>query len=380
MRLLFVTSSFARFDGDPTAAAGLGVYQLVRELGKHVSGTVITPAQPGAPEQERLGGMVVRRISPERPAVALHQAKDPRHLMRAYRVDRAMKRAARYIAPLHDVAHGHWAFPGGAAVTRLDIPSVVVCLGTDVHKYSRMPLFRSAFKEVVTRASANIAMDPGGKARIEEVSGREAFFIPNAVPLEDIALGDAPAGKHLAWVGRMSPEKGPDVMIRAFAIAHARDPELTLTMMGDGGEMTAVRALAGSLGVADAIDFRGAVHNNEVLDCYMTSALVVVSSRSEGMPASSLEALATGRPVVATDVGGLRGLLEGGGGLTVPPDDPPALAEAIALALGRRWDPEFLRSQVEHASVAAVAKTYLEIYSQIAGSRGLAGRAPSVAM
>lgn len=380
MRLLFVTSSFARFDGDPTAAAGLGVYQLVRELGKHVSGTVITPAQPGAPEQERLGGMVVRRISPERPAVALHQAKNPRHLMRAYRVDRAMKRAARYIAPLHDVAHGHWAFPGGAAVTRLDIPSVVVCLGTDVHKYSRIPLFRSAFKEVVTRASANIAMDPGGKARIEEVSGREAFLIPNAVPLEDIALGDAPTGKHLAWVGRMSPEKGPDVMVRAFAIAHARDPELMLTMMGDGGEMTAVCALADSLGVADAIDFRGAVHNDEVLDCYSTAALVVVSSRSEGLPASSLEALATGRPVVATEVGGLRGLLEGGGGLTVPPDDPPALAEAIALALGRTWDPAFLRSQVEHASVAAVAKAYLEIYSQIAGSRGLAGRAPSVAV
>ena len=380
MRVLFVTSSFARFDGDPTAAAGLGVYQLVRELGKHISGTVITPAQPGAPEQERLGGMLVRRIAPERPTAALHQSKDPRHLLRAYRVDRAMKRAARYIAPLHDVAHGHWAFPGGAAVTRLDIPSVVVCLGTDVHKYSRMPLFRSAFKEVVTRASVNIAMDPGGKARIEEVSGREAFFIPNAVPLEDIALGEAPTGKHLAWVGRMSPEKGPDVMVRAFAIARARDPELRLTMMGDGGEMTAVRALADSLGVADAIDFRGAVHNDEVLDCYATSALVVVSSRSEGLPASSLEALATGRPVVATDVGALRGLLEGGGGLTVPPDDPPALAEAIALALGRTWDPAFLRSQVEHASVAAVTKTYLEIYSQIAGSRGLATRASSVAV
>ncbi len=365
MRLLFVTSSFARFDGDPTAAAGLGVYQLVRELGKHVSGTVITPAQEGAPSTERLGGMVVRRIAPERPLGALHQSNHPSHLLRTYRVDRAMKRTARSLAPLHDVAHGHWAFPAGAAVARLDIPSAVVCLGTDVHRYSYMPVFKTMFKNVVTRASANIAMDAGAQARIEEVSGREAYCIPNAVPLESIPLAAPASGKGIAWVGRMSPEKGPDVMVRAFALAHARDPELRLTMMGDGALMGAIRDLAGSLGVTDAVEFLGAVHNQQVLENYVDAAVVVVSSRSEGLPASALEALAMGRPVVATDVGGLRKLLSGGGGITVPSDDPNALSDAIVGAVDRSWDPNFLRTQVEHASVAAVTRTYLDIYERI---------------
>lgn len=365
MRLLFVSSSFARFDGDPNAAAGLGVYQLVRELGKHVSGTVITPAQPGAPEHERLGGIVVQRISPERPSGALHQSNHPSHLLRAYRVDRAMKRAARALAPLHDVAHGHWAFPGGAAVVGLDLPSAVVCLGTDVHRYSYMPVFKKLFKNVVARASANIAMDAGAQARIEEVSGRAAYCIPNAVPLENIPLGPPAPGKQIAWVGRMSPEKGPDVMVRAFALALARDPELRLTMMGDGAEMGPVRALAQSLGVIEAIDFRGSVHNDQVLEAYLEAAVVVVSSRSEGLPASALEALAIGRPVVATDVGGLRKLLAGGGGITVPAEDPAALSAAIAEAVGRTWDPATLRAEVEHASVAAVTRTYLDIYERI---------------
>lgn len=364
MRLLFATSSFAAYDGDPSAAAGLGVYQLVRELGKHIEGTVVTPAREDGGGEETLGGMRIRWIPPARPVAALHSSRDPRHLMRAYGVHRAMVRETARLAPSHDVAHGHWAFPAGYAVARLGIPSVCVCLGTDVHRYSRLPLFAGMFREVVTGTTVNIAMDPRAVSRIEEVSGRPARYVPNAVPLEDIPMGEEPDGAGIAWVGRMSPEKGPDVMIRAFADAVARDDRLTLTMMGDGPLMDDTRQLAATLGVADRVTFTGPVDNSEVLGAYRRSRMMVVSSRSEGLPAAALEALATGRPVVATAVGGLPEFLAPGGGITVPSEDHVALADAIVRAAARPWDPAFLRSQVERASVSAVVRTYLDIYRE----------------
>ncbi len=258
-------------------------------------------------------------MDPERPAAALHQLSGPSHILAAYRVDRALKKTAKALESSHDLAHGHWAFPGGSAVTRLNIPSVVVCLGTDVHKYSRLPYFKSEFRRVVTTATANISMDPKAKARIEEVSGREAYYIPNAIPFEDIPVITAPpTGGRITWVGRMSPEKGPDVMVRAFAVAQARNRNLTLTMIGDGPNFDEVASLVRDLGVTDVVDMVGGIPNREVLEAYRSSHVVVISSRSEGLPASALEALATGIPVVSTDVGGLPQLLERGGGLGRP--------------------------------------------------------------
>jgi glycosyltransferase involved in cell wall biosynthesis len=89
-------------------------------------------------------------------------------------------------------------------------------------------------------------------------------------------------------------------------------------------------------------------------------------SRNEGCPNVILEALASGKPVVASRVGGIPELLtDGENGYLVPSEDPAALAGALAKALERRWDPEALRATVTFLSWDAVALTYQTILGEV---------------
>ncbi len=135
------------------------------------------------------------------------------------------------------------------------------------------------------------------------------------------------------YVGRLVPIKNLALLLAAFAEMSREHPSAMLVVVGDGGERPALEALAVQLGVGDCVRFAGwqrslsAIHGG--LDA------VVISSRSEGVPVSLVEAMAAGRPVVATRVGGIVDLVEHGAtGLLVAPDDVGALAEAMKGVLG----------------------------------------------
>jgi glycosyltransferase involved in cell wall biosynthesis len=89
-------------------------------------------------------------------------------------------------------------------------------------------------------------------------------------------------------------------------------------------------------------------------------------SRNEGCPNVILEALASGKPVVASRVGGIPELLtDGENGYLVPAEDPASLARALAQALARDWDPEALRASVEFLSWDTVALTYQKLLGEV---------------
>lgn len=159
-------------------------------------------------------------------------------------------------------------------------------------------------------------------------------------------------------------------LLRAFAIAHERVPELRLVAVGDGPERGRHRQLADQLGLADAATFLPAT--TKVLDLMAESDLLVVASDFEGQPMVVMEAMALGLPVVATAVGRVPELVTPGEGHIVPPADTEALATAI---VDMASNPEIREQMGVRARVAShvwtldqVIDAHLDLYDAMLAS------------
>jgi glycosyltransferase involved in cell wall biosynthesis len=134
-------------------------------------------------------------------------------------------------------------------------------------------------------------------------------------------------------VARQEPEKGVDVLIAAFPQVVAAYPEAVLALVGAGTQMPANKAAAAAAGVRERVEFMGVLSNPA--PAIAAGDAVVLPSRREGLPVVVLEAFALARPVIATRVGGTPDVVrDGDTGWLVPPEDPPALADALLAAAG----------------------------------------------
>lgn len=176
---------------------------------------------------------------------------------------------------------------------------------------------------------------------------------PPPLPPEERAaaraeLALAPSARLVAGVGHMCPRKGFDLLIDAFAAADVPGSELLI--VGAGPMEGALRARAAALGLRERVHWAG--FRDDVPRILGACDLFVLCSRNEGMANSMLEAMASGTPIVATGVSGVRealGAHDGrpAAGWIVPPGDPAAMAEAIGAALR---NPEVARACAQEAS------------------------------
>jgi glycosyltransferase involved in cell wall biosynthesis len=133
-------------------------------------------------------------------------------------------------------------------------------------------------------------------------------------------------------VGRLSPEKRVDLFLRAAAQVLSRVPESRFLVVGGGEPRGDLKALASSLGLGARAIFTGA--RSDVAALLAAMDLLVLASDFEGLPNSVMEAMAAGRPVVATDLGGCRELVSPGEtGFLVPTGSAHALGEKMAAIL-----------------------------------------------
>jgi glycosyltransferase involved in cell wall biosynthesis len=133
----------------------------------------------------------------------------------------------------------------------------------------------------------------------------------------------------VGWFGRMTEIKKADDLLRSFARLKLERPDAELLLVGDGPLAGRLHALAGRLGVGDSAHFVG--FQEDVAPLYAASDVVALTSANEGTPVTLIEALAAGRPVVSTDVGGVADVVsEGRSGYLVPPGDIGAFAGALA--------------------------------------------------
>ena len=153
-------------------------------------------------------------------------------------------------------------------------------------------------------------------------------------------------GPHLLALGRLTRQKGFDLLLDAFAGVRAAGVPAELTIVGEGEEQGTLQLQAERLGITDAVRFAGFQGNPPAY--YGHADVFVLSSRYEGMPNAVLEALACGCPVVAFDCPhGVREIVRDGvNGLLVPPEDVPALRDALVRLLRSRETRARLRAQI----------------------------------
>lgn len=145
----------------------------------------------------------------------------------------------------------------------------------------------------------------------------------------------------IGWVGRLSHEKGADVMLDAFA---ACETQWRLSMIGDGPEREALRQRAKSLGIEDRVVWHGSVSNAGAL--FSAFDAFVLSSRTEGTPIALFEAMHSAVPIVTTSVGGVPDVVGSGEAMLVPSEQPAMIARALDSVL---TDP----ASAKHRSVNA---------------------------
>jgi len=278
------------------------------------------------------------------------------HRPRSYRAQRrAIRAVCDAVAP--DVIHSHGYLPDGLSAS----------LGRRIHplRISTVHGFtgggwRNRMNEWFQRQSYRLfdAVVAVSRPLAAELSvlpfvRRKLWTVPNAwLPHAELkSRDDARAALELTetsfnigWVGRITREKGLDVLIEALPALN-RFP-FRLVVVGDGSERGKLEKRAMQLGVAGAVQWAGTLH--EVAGLMPGLDVLVISSRTEGTPITLLEAMHAGLPVVSTSVGGIPDVVSESEAHLVPADDPGALAAAI---LDVRDDASSARLRAEKAKL-----------------------------
>ena len=174
-------------------------------------------------------------------------------------------------------------------------------------------------------------------------------------------LGVDPERRRILFVGNLVEVKGLPDLLEAVRIASAHSmPPLELVVVGDGPLEVSLKSQARGLGIESAVRFVGRETRPRVALWMSASHVLALASLEEGAPNVVLEALASGRPVVATGVGGVPEVHPGGAaGALVPAAEPPALAAALMAVLNRDWSEESLSALVRRFSWSENAQTIL---------------------
>ena len=171
-------------------------------------------------------------------------------------------------------------------------------------------------------------------------------------------------------MARLAPVKDHGTLLDAFGRFRAARPDAHLTLVGDGPARSALAGSAARLGLAGAVTFAG--ERAEIAPLLAAFDVFALSSLSEGISLTLLEAASAGLPVVATRVGGNEEVvIDGETGILVPAADPAAFAEALA-AVAARSDRALMgargRARVERRfSVERMAQAYARVYAEVLG-------------
>lgn len=388
MRIAILTHNYPRFAGDPagayvarlaTSAAGAG--HDVHVLAPHVGGTT--------EEEREAGGPVIRRFryAPEalervgyRGDVRSRTLFSPFTLLvlpfflAAFR--RAARRLVQEVRP--DVVHAHWWFPGGWIASGLPVPYVVTSHGSDARLLDRGPWFRGVALLVFRRAARVTAASRFLATDLERrVPGSSVVVTPMPVDVERFSAAfktPRVVPPRILYAGNLVVGKGVDVLLRAIAELKRRSGPFRAKILGEGPELSSLKALAGQLGIAADVDWSPFVPQDRMPAEYGAATITVLPSRgqAEGLGLTLVEALLAGSAAVGTPAGGIPEVIEDEKtGLLARDGDANHLAAQIERLLRdgdlrRRLIAEGASRMRETYAPQAAAEHFLRIYAEIA--------------
>jgi glycosyltransferase involved in cell wall biosynthesis len=259
-----------------------------------------------------------------------------------------------------DVACNFWLYPEGYATVRvarrLGIPAVVCSIGSDLNRIAdpasrwltRLAMNRAAFvltkSEHLRQQAIRMGIDSRKVRTIRNGCDRSVFHLADrSAARAELAVDE----KHelVLFVGRLDTTKGIVELLEAFASLASRRPNLRLAYVGDGPGREQLRCKIKDLRLEGRVRLADACPSEKVPRWLAAANVLALPSYSEGCPNVVIEALSCGRPVIATNVGGIPELVNEKSGILVAPRDSRALAGAIDTAMERNWDERSISGQ-----------------------------------
>ncbi|MGC9158929.1 MAG: glycosyltransferase [Terracidiphilus sp.] len=298
---------------------------------------------------------------------------------------RALLAAVRRFAP--DLILSYFLYPDGYAALRIGreigVPVVAMAVGSDVHSIGDR-ISRLLTQRVLRKADFLFAISEDLRQRMltlgaapEKIrtltSGCDfSVFHPMDRLQARKRLGIDPDTEAVVYIGRMDLKKGLRELVAAARSLHPERPRLRVYLVGEGADRPLIESAIAAIGTAGLIHLLPRCSFSEVAIWMAASDLVTLPSYMEGCPNVVLEALACGRPVVATNVGGIPEILGEGCGRLVPPRDPDKLAGALASVLDQHWDAAAIAARGGR-SWETVAAELLEVLRPLAAAASQSG-------
>lgn len=350
MRLLIVTSQFP-IHGEPTR--GRPLVQTVQQLARQATVKVLSPvavyprwAQPSSYVAHAPGAVDGIGCDAEYlPYAALPGLTRP---FNGWLCGRAIHSSLARFKP--DVVLAYWLYPDayGAllAARRAGAPLVAGARGSDIRV--RDFVSKRLTRRVVRNANRLLMVSEDlGRLAVRDYGAdpSRVRVIPNGCDAGTFHLGNraaarrslsvAPDAELVLYVGRLVAEKGLRELIEATQLLASQRPRLQLVLVGSGPMHEELRAQTAA---NVRVRLTGALSPEIVAQWMQAANLVTLPSYSEGYPNVLVEALACGRPTVASAVGGIPEVVDATCGVLIPPRASAALAQGLAQALDRSWD------------------------------------------
>ena len=294
---------------------------------------------------------------------------------------RALLPHLRNFAP--DLIFSIFLYPDGYAALQigkaLSVPVVAMSIGSDINRigdrisamHTRTVLREANFLITVSddlRKKA-VAMGAAPEKTRAIVNGCDlsVFHVRDRLDARQ-KLHIDPVAEGVVYIGRMDVKKGLRELVEAAASLHPERPNLHVYLVGEGPDRPAIESAVRAKNATSYIHVLPACASDDVAVWMAAADLVTLPSYMEGCPNVVLEALACGRPVVATNVGGIPEIMSDECGRLVPPREPVALAQALASVLDTVWDAAAISARGSR-SWSTVAAELLDIFESLVAPR-----------
>ncbi|MEK6682761.1 MAG: glycosyltransferase family 4 protein [Nitrospirota bacterium] len=280
-----------------------------------------------------------------------------------------------------DILHCHGAYPpgyvGATFKTIFKTPLVIRPHGSDIlpdEGIRRHPRLDRRVKKALFSADAIVAQSNYLKEEIEKagVPDDKIRLIPNGVMISEFDAYKPSRNKeqYILAMGSMTKKKGFDILISAFSHINKKFPEVRLNIAGVGPELENYKRFVNEKGLNGPVNFLGNVTGEKKIALFKECLFFVNSSRREPFANVNLEALAAGKPIIATSVGGnIEVVRDGYNGLLVPAEDPVELGKAMVSLVK---DKELIkRMSIRSKEIAKrydwdlIVKRYISLYEDL---------------
>ncbi|MDZ4724063.1 MAG: glycosyltransferase family 4 protein [candidate division Zixibacteria bacterium] len=352
IRVLILTHNYPRFDGD---FSGIFLSLLTKQILEHgITPIVLAPHDAGLPIMETIDGIKIYRFryaSNSQETLAYrgnmqNAMKSLAGIIKFRQFLNAFEIEARVVIESEkiDLIAGHWLIPAGIVMKRLakstPLPMILSSHGTDIRLSKKYPfLFTQYFRSLTHRLYRWTVVSRFLADELTKIDHALSKIL-TTLPLphdEKLFYRDTSIkkdGNLIVSITRFTEQKRVNILLKAFAMVHRKNPTARLEIYGTGELQVQIETDIIRSELAGAVTIHPPVAQKLLRDIYSRSAVVVLNSFQEGFGLALSEAMLCGTAVIGTDSGGIPDIIEHNRtGLLVPVDDAAKLAEAMILLL-----------------------------------------------